>query len=182
MIANIELLIPEFRGIVIELLSKCEEKGVKMVPCETLRSPFLQASYWRQSRNDEKTIAAISRLKEQGADFLAYCVERAATKKGPKITNALPGYSWHQWGEAIDCFWEINGKAIWDMTILSNGVNGYEVYANEAKKLGLDAGFFWKSIKDAPHVQYQEYDSPADVYTIAEINEMMKDFYSAYKP
>ena len=63
-------------------------------------------------------------------------------QKGDPVTNAIPGLSWHQWGEAVDCFWVVNNKAVWDLETVVNGLNRFMVYANEAKKLGLDAGLF----------------------------------------
>ena len=149
-----------------------------MVPSETIRSPFLQAKYWCQSRSVSEIDTAITELRQKKANFLVSCIEAVGPIEGPKITNALPGYSWHQWGEALDCFWQVNGKANWDCDMLVNGLNGYQVYAAEAKKLGLDAGFFWTSIKDAPHVQYREAGSPSVLYSLREINDIMEQIYA----
>lgn len=33
-------------------------------------------------------------------------------------------------------------------------LNGYAVYAEEAKKLNLESGYYWKVFKDTSHVQY----------------------------
>ncbi|GAK49224.1 hypothetical protein U14_00443 [Candidatus Moduliflexus flocculans] len=49
---------------------------------------------------------------------------------GDPVTNALPGCSWHQWNEAVDLFWVIDGKAEWSSKkkiMLQDGssVNGY---------------------------------------------------------
>ena len=41
----------------------------------------------------------------QKANFLASVLDGVGPQHGPHVTNALPGLSWHQWGEAVDCFW-----------------------------------------------------------------------------
>jgi len=178
MINDLEFLDDDFRPLVNTLLDNCIKRGVLMVPSETIRSPFQQAIYWCQSRTVAEIDSVITNLKQQKADFLASCIEAAGVMEGPKITNALPGYSWHQWGEALDCYWQMDGKAIWDTEILINGTNGYEVYATEARKLKLEAGFYWTTIKDAVHVQFREAGSPLDLYTVEEINEIMKYNYT----
>ena len=85
----------------------------------------------------------------------------------------MPGFSWHQWGEAVDAVWVIDGKAQWSTSKLAEGVNGYRVYAEEAKKLGLTAGGLWTSIKDWPHVQLRTVTNVNKVYTLEEINAKM---------
>jgi hypothetical protein len=43
------------------------------------------------------------------------CFERAGPSDGPWATNALPGQSWHQYGEAVDCFLvDAQGHAVWE--------------------------------------------------------------------
>src|SRR5262249_45312977 len=64
------------------------------------------------------------------------------------------------WGEAIDCFWEVDGQAEWSITRKVNGVNGFRVYAEEADSMGLTAGLLWTHFKDAPHVQMREDNNP----------------------
>lgn len=178
MINDFKFLADDFKPIAITLLDNCLKQGILMIPYETIRSPFQQAKYWCQSRTALEIDLAVSKFKKQKAYFLASCIEVAGVIEGPKITNALPGYSWHQWGEALDCFWQVDGKAIWDCEILINGINGYQVYAAEAKKLKLEAGFYWTTIKDAVHIQYREAGSPFDLYSVKEINKIMKYIYT----
>ncbi len=149
-----------------------------MVPYEKLRTPQIQAEYWVQGRTKNDIAKKISELKDKMAYFLAECIESANPQKGPVITNAIPGLSWHQWGEAIDCYWLKDRKACWDFdTKDSNNRNGYKIYANEATKLGLDAGYFWENMIDAVHVQFRKEPSPLNIYSIRKINGVMKDFY-----
>lgn len=72
------------------------------------------------------------------------------TKPGAIVTNARGGQSAHNFGLAID-FCK-------DADIQRAGLqpdwnaHQYEVLAEEAKKLGLEAGLYWQ-FKDAPHIQ-----------------------------
>ncbi len=127
-----------------------------MQPFFTIRSPFIQAQLWCQSRSAPTIAAEASKLRAAGAPWLASLLQ-APPKAGPLLTNALPGQSWHQWGEAVDCY--VTGsqnEAIWDAKH-----PGYRVYAEEAVKLGLDAGANWKTMKDTVHVQLRQQASPS---------------------
>lgn len=172
--ANMNDLITEFRQKAEELLAKCAQRGVEMRPYCTLRSPFDQAKLWRQSRTWEEVQAKIQELKDAGADFLAFCFESVGPQNGRHVTNAPPGFSWHQWGEAVDCFWVVEGGAEWSTRKEIDGVNGYKVYAEEAVNLGLEAGGYWSRLKDWTHVQLRSDSNPGRVYTLMEINDEMK--------
>ena len=171
---HLKLLVPEFYEKISLLLENCSRRGVRMHPGEGVRDVFVQARYWRRSRSADETQNEIQRLEEQGADFLAYAIKRVGPQDGTFATNAIPGFSWHQWGEAIDCYWLINGRPVWDTTSLINNVNGYQVYAEEARRLGLDCGLYWKSFIDAPHVQLRSSAGPSSHFSLVEINAEMK--------
>lgn len=168
-------LIPKFRAPVKTLLEQCRAQGVEMRPSQTLRDPFEQAKLWRQSRSKEEIRAKIKQFRAAGADFLAFCLENVGPQSGDPVTNAPPGLSWHQWGEAVDCFWVVDGQAEWSTTKKINGVNGYQLYAAEAKKLGLTAGGLWAKLKDWPHVQLQAAGSPLSLFSLADISATMKE-------
>jgi peptidoglycan LD-endopeptidase CwlK len=174
----LDLLVSDFRPLVKKLLDNCQNRGVIMIPFQTMRSPFLQAQYWRQSRNVAEVNKVIQQLKQKKANFLVSCIERAPETQGPKITNALPGFSWHQWGEAIDCYWQVNGSPEWDCDRMVDGINGYHIYAEESLKLKLTPGFYWDSIKDAAHVQKSEAASPLSLYSVRRINDIMKAIFT----
>jgi len=78
------------------------------------------------------------------------------TKPGPKVTNARAGYSNHNFGVAID------GGMFRGRTYLDGGTpaeqrearRAYADIATIAKRLGLEWGGDWRSIKDPPHFQY----------------------------
>lgn len=149
---------PEFAELVKEVIQRCAARKVVMVPFFTLRGPGVQARLFCQSR----TIAQIqeqSRLMQRkGAPWLSSLMRpdygTDHPKRDPKlpttrITNAPPGISWHQWGKACDCYVQAaDGSAIWDANHF-----GYEIYGEEAQRLGLEAGVNWKTLPDAVHVQ-----------------------------
>jgi len=173
MAADIRLLVPEFTQLIRQLLDRCSSRGIEMRPYMGLRDPFEQARLWRQSRAREEIQARIASLRAQGAAFLAHCIESVGPQHGRPVTNALPGLSWHQWGEAVDCFWLVDGKAEWSASKLIGGSNGYRVYAAEAEALALTAGGHFSSLKDWPHVQLRADASPLSSLSIVEIDAAM---------
>lgn len=168
-------LTPEFNSKLLELLAACQRLGVEMRPYFGIRTPFEQAKLWRQSRTREEISQKVGELQAQGAPFLAHALESVGPQNGPHVTNALPGLSWHQWGEAVDCFWVVNGQGEWSTVKQAGGSNGYRVYAGQALQLGLDAGGLWRSLKDWPHVQLRKAGSPLGVWGVGEIDRRMEE-------
>lgn len=146
---HLQNLHPEFRARVEQLLVNCQKQGISLRPFYGMRSLEEQAKLWRQSRSRAEIDRAIGFLRKQAADKIADIIEEVGPQIGRWATNALPGESWHQWGEAVDCFVydEDAKKAIW-----SAKHEGYRIYGEEARKLGLVSGYFWQS-QDAVHVQ-----------------------------
>ncbi len=171
---DINDLIPKFRPLVKQLLQNCQTRKVEMRVSQTLRDPFEQARLWRQARPIGEIKQKISTFRAAGANFLAHCLESVGPQNGGHVTDAPPGLSWHQWGEAMDCFWLVDGKAEFSPNKLVNGQNGYRVYVEEAVKLGLTAGGLFKKLKDFPHVQLRPQGSPTGVFTLLEIDAEMK--------
>ncbi len=172
--ADLSALLPAFRIRVEDLVAACLQRGVEMRPYMALRDPREQARLWRQSRAREEIERRIGELRLGGAAFLAHCLESAGGQNGAHVTSAIPGLSWHQWGEAVDSFWVVGGRAEWSTTRKIAGVNGYQVYAEEASKLGLDAGGLWRRFKDWPHVQLRPSASPLGAMNLTEIDAEMR--------
>src|ERR1051325_8002995 len=114
----------EFQPGAQQVLDRCADAGVEMRVNETVRTPLEQARIWRQSRTIQEITARITSLRAAGAPFLADCIEKAGPQHGDHVTDAPPGLSWHQWGEAVDCFWVVNGQAEWSTTRKVKGQNG----------------------------------------------------------
>src|ERR1700750_1805896 len=95
---------PEFLAKVNAALAALAAEGLVFHPYFTLRDPVTQARLWRQSRSGQVVRDKIQSLRDQSCDFIAACFEKAGPSTGPWATNAIPGLSWHQYGEAVDCF------------------------------------------------------------------------------
>lgn len=167
---NLAHLTEDFREQAVELLARCEDAGFVMKPFYTRRTPIEQAILWRQSRSYSTVVAKIKELQLEGAPFLAHCIEMVGPQHGRHVTNAIPGLSWHNHGEAIDCFHQTaSGAAEWDAEH-----KAYLNYAETARSLGLTAGYFWQSC-DAVHVQLRKESSPQKLYDLRTIDAIMKE-------
>jgi len=171
---NIDDLVSELRPMATTLIQNCRNRGIEMRPYETLRSPIEQGKIWRQSRTREQVQAKIRELQNAGAEYLAFSIDSVGPQSGRHVTDAPPGLSWHQWGEAFDSFWVVNGAAEWSTTRKIDGLNGYHVYAEEAERLGLTAGGLWLRFKDWPHAQLKSERGPQKLFTITEIDQTMR--------
>lgn len=154
----------DFKLSVGQLLLNCKREGFDLIPFFGLRSIQAQAKFWRQSRTGYQVREAILLLQRKGAPYLAEVLQGVGPQHGRWVTNALPSQSWHNHGLAIDCFVMEDGKAIWDA-----GHPGYECYAEQAKNLGLTAGYYWSN-KDAVHVQ-QSDKGVLEIYTWPQLDE-----------
>jgi peptidoglycan L-alanyl-D-glutamate endopeptidase CwlK len=170
---SIDDLDTEFRAKLEIVLNECAGTGVDMMPYAAIRSPFDQGRLWRQSRSKAEVEEKIASLTARGAPFLAHCIEAVGPQFGGHVTDAVPGLSWHQWGEAVDCYWLHDGKAEWSIEVGGES-NGYRVYAECATKAGLVAGGYWQSIKDWPHLQKRKASNPGSTgLSLVEIDEEM---------
>lgn len=165
MATNLSLLVPEFKALVEKGLELCSDSGLEMRPICAIRTPQEQAKLWRQSRSLEEIRIKLSVLRMGEADFLADCIERVGPQNGPQVTKALPGFSWHQWGEAVDCMWIINGKAEW------NDLTGYKKYAEIMRSVGIKPG---ADFNDFPHIQFRKQEI-SSLFTLKQIDAAMKE-------
>ena len=152
-----------------------------MVPIQGLRTIQDQARLWRQGRSSDMVEAQIQRLKDNGAPYLASVLDGVGPQPvGKIVTNAIPGYSWHNWGYAVDCYVSKNGQPIFKMSdplMKSVGVQGYKTYAEEATLIGLRAGYYFSGdLQDRPHVQMFAQEVPVK-YTL----KMVNDHFEALK-
>lgn len=139
------LLDPGFRADVERLIAALAAQGYAFRLSTTLRTPWQQARLWRGSRSRAVISARIVDLRSSGAGYLADVLEAVGPQSGPPVTNAIPGLSWHQWGEAADLVLVERGAAVWDP-----GHAGYHALAITAETIGLHSG---RSFGDPPHVQ-----------------------------
>lgn len=74
------------------------------------------------------------------------------TTPGKVVSNAKPGQSAHNFGYAVD-IWPMKG----DDFDWSAADKLFKVMADIAESLGLTAGYNFKSIHDAPHVELAKW-------------------------
>lgn len=127
--ARLNGLLPVVKAAAETLIDRCYKRGVPIVITQGLR-----------------TIAEQDALYAQGR-----------TKPGAIVTNARGGYSFHNFGVAIDfALLMPDGKAVsWDMKRdgdKDGRADWYEV-VDEAKALGFAWGGDWTSFKDYPHFE-----------------------------
>jgi len=72
------------------------------------------------------------------------------TKPGKKVTNAKGGQSYHNYRLAFDIVPLVNGKPAWDRLDL------FDKAGEIGKRIGLEWGGDFKTIKDRPHFQYTQ--------------------------
>lgn len=114
---------PPFRDACFGLAARCQAKGVDYYAISGYRSFPEQAKLYFQGR----------------------------TKPGPKVTNARPGQSAHNYGLAVDWCKDADRtkeglQPDWDLP-------DYRLLADEAEDMGLEAAYYWKTFKEGPHVQ-----------------------------
>jgi len=82
--------------------------------------------------------------------------EQGRSSKGPVVTHARGGQSYHNYGLAVDFALRTKkGQVIWDMEYDGNrnGKADWMEVVEIAKGLGFSWGGDWKGFKDYPHLQ-----------------------------
>jgi len=116
---NLATLVPNAQRKARAWLRKCHESGINV-----------------------KIICGTRTYEEQAALYA-----KGRTAPGKKVTNARPGYSWHNFGVAWDfVVFDAKGQPVWDSPLMDRcGKIGEE--------LGLEWGGSWKRFVDKPHLQ-----------------------------
>ncbi|WP_339267376.1 M15 family metallopeptidase [Paenibacillus sp. FSL R5-0470] len=120
---------PVVRSAATALIERCHKLNIPILITQGLR-----------------TIAEQDALYAQGR-----------TKPGAIVTNARGGYSYHNFGLAVDFALLLpNGSSVsWDMRRDGNNnqIADWQEVVKEAKALGFEWGGDWTSFKDYPHFQ-----------------------------
>jgi hypothetical protein len=165
MTIDLDSLTPEFGIKIKQLLDNCKKRGANLFIYTYIRDPWQQAKLYRQSRTKSQINNAIKMLKSNKAYFLAEVMEEVGSQYGRWCTNSI--VSFHSLAEAIDSFVVDKGVAVW-----RRSHPNYLIYAEEAVKLGLTAGYYWKH-SDAVHIQLQNK-KILDIYSWQEIDRLMQ--------
>lgn len=114
----------------------------------------------------KKFIEFLDAAKKAGIDVLITCTFRTLreqerlyaqgrTTPGKIVTNAKAGYSYHNFGCAIDLVPVRNGKPLW--TVFSHGYimePEWDKLGIIAKQCGIDWSGTWATYKEYAHFQY----------------------------
>lgn len=117
---NLDDLIPPARSRAQAFLAECKRRGIDVLITSTYRDSAAQAALYAQGR----------------------------TKPGPKVTNAKPGQSWHNWRCAFDFVPIVHGKAQW------NDIATFQRCGEIAESVGLEWAGRWRTFKELAHCQY----------------------------
>lgn len=187
MAADLTLLHPEMKTKIVETYSQLLTVGYEFIPVFTLRNPWVQARFWRQSRSTEQIQAALQKLELAGASFLARILQEVGPQNGRWVTNALPGLSWHNWkpAVAVDSVYKKDGKLLWGES--DPGLTpeqkldvraAYLKYRDIGEGLGLTC---LDEIHDIGHMQLYFYEIPHK-YSLAEVSNAMELSWGTVEP
>ena len=112
---------PDVEAKAVELLNLAAKDNIELIVTQTYRSPAQQAALYAKGR----------------------------TAPGPKVTNAPPGYSWHEFRRAFDV--AIHGFP-GDVTKDDLYDGPWERVGDLGESIGLEWGGRWKH-PDRPHFQ-----------------------------
>lgn len=139
-------------------------------PSTTRKQPSeAKAAEWQADPRSEKNISTLEpvtaklarehlrRLAAEGLNFKitsgtrtfaeqAKLYAQGRTNGGPRVTNAKPGYSWHNFGTAYDLTLFSGKNPVWES-------KHYDTAGRIGKELGLRWGGDFKSIVDRPHFE-----------------------------
>lgn len=129
---NLDVIYGPFRKKIEQLVENCRARGVEYYATSGLRT-------W----DEQAKLYALGRTK-------ANVDATPAKPMGGIVTQAKPGQSYHNYGIAIDFAADKDAARAglqpdWNR-------EAYAILAEEATKLGLEAGYYWKFV-DNPHIQ-----------------------------
>jgi peptidoglycan L-alanyl-D-glutamate endopeptidase CwlK len=152
---RLEDLVPEVQDMAKEHILRCADAGIELLIYCTLRDAHEQARLYRQSRDKEQIQKKMDQLTAKGFPALARILKEVGPQKsGPKVTNAGPGESFHQYNKAYDCVPVLQGKPIWGTG--GEGAAIWDKVGKLGKKCGLEWAGDWTSFREFPHFQFTD--------------------------
>jgi peptidoglycan L-alanyl-D-glutamate endopeptidase CwlK len=117
---DIDELHPLVKAKAEKFIRFCKASGIDVILTSTYRDAESQAALYAQGRS----------------------------APGPRVTNAKPGESFHNWRVAFDFVPIVNGKAQWNDTTL------FARCGELAEQCGLEWAGRWRNFKELAHCQY----------------------------
>jgi len=164
-------LTPAMREKAQAFFDAAKRNGLDLLVTCTFRSLEEQARLYGQGRNLADVAFEIARCPLFGFGKIEQ-MDFAPRIKARRLTNALPGLSWHNYGEAMDCVPMKSSKPVWDCRD-----ELWQVYGDCAHEVGLFWAGDWKRFRflEFPHMQLRAKSNPLKVYTPAEALAALKE-------
>lgn len=123
---DLDLIYPPFLERFLDVLAACRARGATYVATQGYRTPEEQLTLWRKGRNAAGSVVRPSQVVTR-------------LRFGP-----------HCAGAAVDSVFDLD-----DAAGLQPGwkIDHYDILAEEAERVGLEAGRRWRGFPDGPHVQ-----------------------------
>jgi peptidoglycan L-alanyl-D-glutamate endopeptidase CwlK len=170
---RIEDLLPELARKAERILRQCEEAGLELHIRCTWRPLEKQAVLYRASHTREQVTAKIALLRQRRFGFLADILLEVGPQPTSKraVTNAAPGESWHNYGEAFDAVPVIGGQEMWNY---NDAPFEWDMYGQLVREAGLTWGGDWRRLRDFPHAQLRAETNPLKVMTAEEVRAVLR--------
>lgn len=170
-------LISEMQAPANRVITHCRLQGVDPLIYCTYRSLPDQARLYRQGRTYPQILTKIDELKSLGFAWLASIIKEVGPQSGPVVTNAAPGESAHNYGEAFDATPLVHGKPVW---IYEGNERLFEIFGNALESEGLFWSGRWPNFREYFHGQFQPDPNPlitlsAEGYSPEIIEEILKE-------
>ena len=160
---KLEDLVPELQEKARLVQQACEEAaGFDLLIYCTLRPLEEQARLWRQSRSRQDIDLKQQKMRSLGYDLLADIIESVGPQYGGHVTNAAPGESWHNFGEAFDAVPLLGGKPAWNYL---KAKTYWDAYGEAVRQTGLSWAGDWTSLREYPHAQLGQGGNPLKTMT-----------------
>ncbi len=161
----------KFHQLLYAFIDQCTLNGIALSFDVGFVHPKQQAVLWRQSRSDSQIDDQINALDQEEAPYLAYLLRSVRAKPGVHVTDELPGFSWHNWGQAYT--FSVLGE---DGRDVPDNSNLYKKVAEIAKAINLESGYYFRP-KKVGLVQLNAAKAPSSIYSLKEINHEMGKRY-----
>ncbi len=151
----------------------CQEAGGfdLLIYC-TLRPLEEQARLFRQSRSRKEIDLKISKFRNMGYVFLADVLESVGPCYGEHVTNAGPGESWHNYGQAFDAVPLLGGKPAWNYL---KAKSYWDAYGEAVRQAGLYWAGDWHNFREYPHAQLKPGGNPLKSMDPGQVYAVLSD-------
>lgn len=123
-----------------------------------------------------RVVQGLRTIAEQNALYA-----QGRTAPGSKVTNALGGHSWHNFGLAVDCVPGVRGAAKWTPNWIAKDPD-FAAMIQAGESQGLVSGANWTSMPDQPHFQLKGIPvSPDDAARAAIAEYGLSGFWEQYQ-